>query len=151
MPKTKTLSLLLALNLPLLALTMYFGFRTMEHPLPTWSPYFFLSYFLVTIISGTVLSRKISSNPPAQAVENPQSFLRWIWKVWSGYLVAFWSGLFLWGAHQTIVGKLMWQRAIPAGALLLVFIALFSWSLFKDIKGAAHSASSSREKTPNKA
>jgi hypothetical protein len=148
-PKTKILVLLLGLNLPHLALTMYFGFRIMEHPLPTWLPYFVLSYFLATIISATVLSRRISRNPQAETVEKPQSVLRWIWNVWSGYLVAGWSGLFLWLAYQTILGKLMWQRTVPAGAFLLAFIALFSWSLFKDIKSAIQNTSSSEEKTAN--
>jgi hypothetical protein len=148
--KTKILALVLVPNLPLLALTMYFGFRVVEHPLPMWTPYFFLSYFLVTIISGTVLSRRISSNPQAKIVEKPQSVLRWIWNVWSGYLVAYWSGLFLWLAHETISGKPMWQRTVPAGALLLVFIALFSRSLFKEVKGAIQNTSASKEKTANK-
>jgi hypothetical protein len=149
-PKTKILALLLGLNLPYLAVATYFAFRIMEHPLPSWFPYFGISYFLVTIVSAMVLSRRISHNAQAETVEKPQSVLRWIWKVWSGYLVAVWSGFFLWLAHQTIVGKLMWQRTVPVGVFLLVFIALFSWSLFKDIRGATQNPSSSREKTANK-
>jgi hypothetical protein len=148
--KTKIVALLLVLNLPHLALTMYFGFRIVEHPLPKWLPYFGLSYFLATIISAIVLSRRFSRNAQAETVEKPESVLQWIWKVWSGYLVALWLGFFLWGAYQTLLGKLMWQRAIPADALLLVFIVLFSRPLLKDIKGATQNTPSLKEKTANK-
>jgi hypothetical protein len=108
-PKTKILALLLGLNLPHLALTI------MEHPLPTWSPYFFLSYFLATIISAMVLSRRISINTQAETVEKPQSFLRWISKVWSGYLVAFGRDSFF-----GLLTKQLWAGLCGSGSFLLV-------------------------------
>jgi hypothetical protein len=148
--KTKILALLLVLNLPLLVLTMYLGFRIMKHPVPTWPPYFLFSYFVVTIISAMVLTRGISTDPQPETMEKPRSFLRWIWKVWSVYLVVVWLDLFLWFAHQTILGELKWQRSVPASAFLLLFIAIFSWSFFKDIKGALQNSSSSKEKTASK-
>jgi len=53
-----------------------------------------------------------------------------------GYLLAVWCGGFLWGAVETIKGKLEWQRAVPAGAFLLAFIVLFGRLLYTDVRGA---------------
>jgi len=46
-------------------------------------------------------------------------------------LVVIWSGFFLYGAIQTLRGKIPLDRAIPAGAILLFAIALFGWSLYR--------------------
>jgi hypothetical protein len=46
-------------------------------------------------------------------------------------LVVIWSGFFVYGAIKTLRGKIPLERAIPAGALLLFFIALFGWSLYR--------------------
>ena len=46
-------------------------------------------------------------------------------------LVIFWSLLFLYGVVQTARGKIPLERAIPAGAFLLFFIALFGWSIYR--------------------
>jgi len=149
-PKTKILTLTFSLILPYLALAMYFALRIQEHPLPTWFPYFGLSYLLGTIVVVMVFSRKIYRDAQPTAVEKPVSALRWVGRVWVGYLVAVWAGLFLWGTYQTISGNLEWQRAVPAGAFLLAFIALFSWSLYKDIKRQTRRAASTGAKTTDK-
>jgi hypothetical protein len=130
-PKTKILALMFGLLLPYFALAMYFAFRIREHPLPTWFPYFGLSYFLGTILLVMAFARKISHSAQAGTVEKPQSALRWIARAWAAYLVTIWSGGFLWGTYQTILGRFLWQRALPAGAFLLVFIALFSRWLYE--------------------
>ena len=117
-PKTKILALTFGLILPYLALAMYFALRIQEHPLPTWFPYFGLSYILGTIVVVMVFSRKIHGDAQPTTVQKRASALRWAGRVWMGYLVAVWAGLFLWGAYQTISGNLKWQRALPAGAFL---------------------------------
>jgi len=63
------------------------------------------------------------------------------------YLVAVWSVLFLWGAYLTVTGGLEWQRSVPAGAFLLVFIVLFSWALRKDFKAQAKSGTTATGKS----
>jgi len=40
--------------------------------------------------------------------------------------------IFVYGVRQAVKGELPLSRAIPAGAFLLAFIGLFSWSLFRD-------------------
>lgn len=149
-PKTKILLLTFSLILPYFALAMHFALRIQEHPLPTWFPYFGLSYLLGTIVVVMVFSRKIHRDAQPGTVQRPVSALRWIGRVWVGYLVAVWAGLFLWGAYQTVSGNLEWQRALPAGAFLLAFIALFSWSLYKDIKRPTLRTASTGAKTTDK-
>ncbi len=150
-PKTKILALAFSLILPYLALAMYFSFRIQEHPLPTWFPYFGLSYILGTVVVVMVFSRKIHRDGQPTTVQRPVSALGWIGRVWVGYLVAVWAGLFLWGTYQTILGNLERQRAVPAGAFLLAFIVLFSWSLYKDIKRQTWRMASTGAKTTDKA
>jgi hypothetical protein len=133
-PKTKILALIFGLVLPYIALVMYFALRIQEHPLPTWFPYFGLSYILATMIVVMVFSRKVYRGTQPEGVEKPKSVWLWLGRAWMSYLVAIWSGGFLWGAYLTFKGNLEWQRSVPAGAFLLAFIALFSWALYKDFK-----------------
>lgn len=149
-PKTKILALTFSLIVPYLALVMYFALRIQEHPLPTWFPHFGLLYILGTLIVVMVFSRRIYRGAQQKTVEKPQSVLRWIARVWMGYLVAIWSGLFLWGTYQTLSGNFEWQHALPAGAFLLAFIALFSWALYKDVKRPTQRMTSTDAKITNK-
>jgi hypothetical protein len=122
------------LILPYMAVAMYFALRIQEHPLPTWFPYFGLSYILGTIILVTVFSRRFNRSTQPLFSENPRPSLRLMARAWAGYLILIWSGGFLWGLYETIIGKFEWQRAIPAGAFLLAFIAIFSRALYGDFK-----------------
>ncbi len=149
-PKTKILALTFGLVLPYIALAMYFALRIQEHPLPTWFPYFGLSYILATMIVVMVFSRKVNRGTRPEREEKPKSVWRWLGRAWMAYLVAVWSGGFLWGAYLTFKGSLEWQRSVPAGAFLLAFIALFSWALYKDFKRLGKPTRSAGEKTTNK-
>jgi uncharacterized membrane protein len=138
---------MLGLLLPYMAVVMYCSFRTLEHPAPAWFPYFGLSYMLGTISLVVVFGRKISGSAK-WASTNPaqQQGLR----LWAGYLILIWSGLFLWGAYQTIEGKLAWRRALPLGAFLVAFIALFSRLLYKDAHSAMKSMTPQEANTTSK-
>jgi hypothetical protein len=133
-PKTKILTLLFALILPYMAVVMYFALRIQDHPLPTWFPYFGLSYILGTILLVTAFSKIIHRNVPPQSSEKARPAVRWMLRAWAGYLVVIWSGAFVWGLYETVMGRMAWQRAIPAGAFLLAFIAIFSRALYGDFK-----------------
>jgi hypothetical protein len=148
-PKTKILTLTFSLVLPYAALAMYFAFRIREHPLPTWLPYFGLSYILGMMIVIAIFSRKIYRGVHPETAGKPVSVLRWLGRIWVAYLVLVWAGFFIWGAYQTIAGYLEWQRAIPAGAFLLAFIALFSLSLYKDLRGPTRRVTSTDTKGTN--
>ena len=70
-PKTRVLTLLFALILPYLAVVMYFATRIQEHPLPTWFPYFGLSYMLGTILLVTAFSKRIHRKIQAETLPKP--------------------------------------------------------------------------------
>ena len=132
-PRAKILALIFGLVLPYLALVMYLVLRHPQNPFPTWFLYFGASYLLGTILLVTFASRRISRAAPQQDSKKSQAARRWA-RAWGMYLVAVWSGEFLWGAYKTFKGDLPWERAVPAGAFLLAFISLFSWFLYADSK-----------------
>ncbi len=148
-PKARILALTFGLILPYVALATYFALRIQEHPVPTWFPYFGLSYILGTIILVIVFSRRISRDVQAETAAKSRPVVLWLGRAWSAYLLVIWSGLFLWGAYQTISGNLEWHRALPAGAFLLAFIALLSWSLYKDIKRPTQQMPSTKARSAN--
>jgi hypothetical protein len=149
-PKSKIRALAFGLILPYFALVMFFVFRIQKHPLPSWFPYFGLSYILGTIIAVTVYNRRISRGAQPETVNEPQSARRWMLWALAGYLIAVWSGFFLWGTVETIRGNFEWKRALPAGAFLLAFIALFSRFLYSDIKRRTQSAAPINAKITDK-
>lgn len=148
-PKTKILALTFGLILPYIAIAMYFALRVQEHPLPTWFPYFGLSYILATILVVMLYSRRIHRDAQPGTGQKPKSAWRWLGRAWMAYLVAVWSVLFLWGAYLTFTGGLEWRRSVPAGAFLLAFIVLFSWALYKDFKAQGKSTTTANRKNPN--
>ena len=132
--RNKVRALIFGLVLPYFAVVMYFVLRIQEHPLPTWFPYFGLSYLLGSVILVSVVSRRIARGTEPQTAVRSRPAVRIVLKAWAGYLIAVWCVFFLWGAVETIKGKLEWQRALPAGVFLLAFIALFARWLYTDIK-----------------
>jgi hypothetical protein len=96
-PKTKIRALIFGLVLPYFAIVMYFVLRMQEQPLPTWFPYFGLSYLLATMILVTAFSRKVARNAQPQSVQRSQPVRRLMLRAWAGYLVAVWCGGLLWG------------------------------------------------------
>ena len=140
-PKNKILGLIFALLLPYFALVMYFVLRVQrqpkEQPLPTWFPYFGMVYILGTILIVSVFSRRIAHNAQGKPTDNtatPRPVVRTAMRAWAGYLIVVWCAFFVYGAVETVKGKFEWQRALPAGAFLLIFIVLFSRWLYTDIK-----------------
>lgn len=138
-PRRKFVLLIFALIVPYMAFVMYFALRSIQpgQILPTWFPYFGLSYILGSMVLVMVASRRIFHNVPREASPKAQSTLRWA-RAWTMYLVAIWSGFFIYGACRTLKGDFPMERAIPAGAFLLAFIGLFSWSLYRDYHARKH-------------
>ena len=139
-PKNKILVLIFGLLLPYFALVMYFVLRIQGHPkeqpFPSWFPYFGITYLLGTILLVSVVGRRIARSAQANSPPNvkPRPAVRIAIRAWAGYLVAVWCIFFLYGAFETVRGKFEWQRALPAGAFLLAFIALFARWLYTDLK-----------------
>jgi hypothetical protein len=139
-PKNKILALIFGLVLPYFALTMYFVLHSLSHPqgriLPTWFPYFGMAYIFGTILLVTVVSKRLSrgSQSNLQSIAQPNPAVRKALRARAGYLILVWSGFFIYGAVETIRGKVEWQRSVPAGVFLLAFIGLFGRLLYTDIK-----------------
>jgi hypothetical protein len=49
----------------------------------------------------------------------------------SNRLIIFWILFLLYGVIETARGKIPLNRAIPAGAFLLLFIGIFGWSAYR--------------------
>lgn len=135
-PKNKIRTLIFSLVIPYFVLVMYFVLRIQDHPLPTWFPYFGLTYLLGTMTLVTVVSRRIAGGTQPQTTVQSRPGVRIALRAWARYLIAVWCGLFLWGTVETIKGKFEWQRAVPAGGFLLAFIGLFARNLYIDVKGS---------------
>lgn len=89
---------------------------------------------LAGMIVVTLYSRRVYRAARPQPEKKATSLWLRSARAWIAYLVTIWFGLFLWGAYKTVMGTFEWQRAVPAGAFLLAFIALFSWALYKDFR-----------------
>jgi len=140
-PKKKILGLIFGLMLPYVALVLYLVPRNQGHPqeqiLPTWFPYFGMAYLLGAILLVSAISRRIARGAQGKLTHDaarPRPVVRLAVRAWAGYLVLVWCGLFFYGAVETVKGNFEWQRALPAGAFLLIFIVLFSRWLYTDIK-----------------
>lgn len=125
---------MLILLLSYLVVLLYFivprGGRT-EPLLPGWFPYFALSYIFGSIVLVMAYSRKVVRDTPQEVSTAPSTASSWT-KGWVIYLIAIWSGFFIYGAYRTFKGDFPIERAIPAGGFLLAFIGLFGWSLYRD-------------------
>jgi len=138
---------MIGLILPYFCLVTYFVLRIQEHPLPTWFPYFALCYLLGSMILVVAFSRKIARGEQSQSLQKSQAARRSMLRTWAGYLIAVWAVLFLYGAYQTVMGRLEWQRTLPAGAFLLAFIGLFGRLLYVDIRPPSQSVTPTEAKT----
>jgi len=90
-----------------------------------------LGYMLGGILLASVLVPRILRNEP-KPLPNPASTAILAYSKWKTiYLVLVWCAFFIYGAYETALGRVQWQRAVPAGAILLVFIAIFARSAYR--------------------
>jgi hypothetical protein len=64
---------------------------------------------------------------PTQKARRANTFAQ----LWSLYLVILWNVMFLYGVKEIVEGKLSLNSALPAGAFLLFFIAIFAMGLYR--------------------
>lgn len=130
-PRAKVLSLMFGFALPYVVFVMYFALQLPNRPLPTWFPYFGAAYLFGTILIVAVAAPRLSrgTTPVQQNINQLPSQ-----NAAQGalVLVLFWCGLFIYGAYRTMRGDVPLERAIPAGAILLAAIGLFSWLLVRN-------------------
>jgi hypothetical protein len=116
---------------PYFALVLYFVLRIQDHPVPTRFPYFGLTYLSSNIDLVTLVNREIARREQPKAAQSRPA-LRVMLRAWAAYLIAVWCGLIHWGTIETVKGKLEWQRALPAGLFLLIFMGLFARLVYTD-------------------
>lgn len=132
-PKNKIFALVFSLILPYMAIVVFFASRLPQQPLPRWFPYFGACYIFASILLATVMGRRIARNAPQQNSAKSQATSRWVRGRVIG-LIGLWSLMFLYGAYRTLNGDFPLERAIPAGVILLAFIGLFAWLLYRDCR-----------------
>jgi hypothetical protein len=107
---------------------MYICIQNVDGLLPSWFPWFCLSYMLGSMLIVSAYSRRIHRNDKPIKI---RPSVKWGIVGYEGYLIALWSGLFLWIAYRGFTGQLGWRTAVPLDAFLLAFITLFSRELYK--------------------
>jgi hypothetical protein len=131
-PRTKFTVLVLGLALPYGAFVSFFVFSATPgstHPFPSWFPWVALTYMLGSMLLASILGPKLFRGAPSPPPTPQNRVYMQIAKGWSLYLVLVWSFLFIYGGYTTLKGDLLLERAIPAGAALLAFIAIFAQSI----------------------
>lgn len=122
----------MAFVVPYLAIMMPLLMSYHGRPIPAGIPVVGGFDMLFTIVFLTLFAqrptRKQTGGVPVQP--NPQvaaSARR------GGFaLIGLWSLLFLYGAAKVFSGSIPLNRGIPAGVLLLSFIGVFSWFMYRD-------------------
>jgi hypothetical protein len=127
---------------PLIAFIMYGALHFPKGQWPIWATNtmgaWFAACFLILMLVARRSFRKQPTDSQVQTkdAEKARSVLRGL-QIRFTSLVIFWSGLFLYGAMKTIQGRFPLERAIPAGAFLLIFIGLFGWALYQSRRSKA--------------
>jgi hypothetical protein len=92
--------------------------------------WFLANFLLLMLLAKRIFRGQVGEPQMAQRASS-------IAKIVGSYLLIVWSLLFLYGAKETVQGKLPLNRAIPAGAFLLFFIGSFGWGLYRARRGKA--------------
>jgi hypothetical protein len=131
-PRTKSIVLILSLALPYGAFVSFFVFSATPgstHPFPSWVAWVAIAYMLGSMLLTSILGPKLFRGAPSPPPTPRNRVYMQTAKGWSLYLVLVWSCIFIYGAYKTLKSDLLLERAIPAGAALLAFIAIFAQSI----------------------
>jgi hypothetical protein len=126
------LGMVFVLMAPYFGFVMYYSRRFPTNQWPSWFTNTIAVWFVANFVAVMLLvrlTRRLFKNQIVD-VAKAQAFAEKALRT-STRLVIFWSLLFLFGAVQTVRGKIPLERAIPAGAFLLFFIGLFGWSIYR--------------------
>jgi len=120
---------------PYFGFVAYYSQRFPSNQWPAWFTNTIAVWFIANFLIGVLLVKRIFRGQ----AEEPQKARRAsaIAQIVGSYLLIVWSALFLYGAKQTIQGKLPLNRAMPAGAFFLFFIGIFGWGLYRARRGKA--------------
>jgi uncharacterized membrane protein len=125
----------LLLMAPYLAFVLYYSQRFPAHHWPSWftetiAVWFIANFLLLMLLAKRIFKRQVVEPQVARRASK-------IAQIVVSYLLIVWSVLFFYGVRGTMRGEVPISRAIPAGAVLLFFITLFGWSLYRSRRGKA--------------
>jgi len=121
--------MVLTVMVPYLGFALYISSRYRPGQWPTWLLYLFPSWFIANFAIIGLSAKKIFKRQgvePERARSAKDTSLRTAMR-----LTILWSLLFLYGGYGVVLGKIPINRAIPAGAFLLVFIGIFGWGIYR--------------------
>jgi hypothetical protein len=117
-----------AVMIPYLGFVVYISARYSPGQWPTWLPYTLPIWFTANIGLIALLSRKLlrgGAENPERARNAMDTSVRIAIR-----LTILWSLFFLYGVYGVVRGRFPLNRAIPAGAFLLLFIGIFGWYIY---------------------
>jgi hypothetical protein len=151
-PRSKAAVLIgsaVALTVPYVAFVVYFSLKLPKNHWPTWLTNVLMVWFVANFVAVYLIARRMAKkNPPPTATPAEQSQKNtarlWILRAVGSYLVVVWSVLFAKGVNETIRGEYPLDRAIPAGAFLLLFILLFGFLVYRSFRPRVPSGATSK-------
>lgn len=131
-----------ALTIPYIAFAVYFSLKFPPNHWPAWFTNVLLVWFLANFVVVYLIGRRMAKKDRLVNATHPTESRKatvgvWILRVIGSYLVILWSTLFVYGVRGTVRGEYPFVRAIPAGALLLFFILLFGWGIYRSFRPKA--------------
>jgi len=117
---------------PYLGFALYYSRQFPPNQLPSWFTNTLLIWFTANFLALMLLVRLTRKIFKHQVVDVETARIPAERTVRTTIrLVIFWSLLFLYGVIKTVQGKIPLERAVPAGAFLLFFTALFGWNIYR--------------------
>jgi UDP-N-acetylmuramyl pentapeptide phosphotransferase/UDP-N-acetylglucosamine-1-phosphate transferase len=114
---------------PYLGFVMYYSQQFPPNQWPAWFTNTIAVWFLANFLIIFLLVKRMFRGQAVDAEKARRAAEKSVRT--STRLVILWSLLFLYGVKETIQGKIPLGRAIPAGVLLLVFIGIFGWEVYR--------------------
>jgi hypothetical protein len=124
--------IVLVLMAPYLGFAVYCSLHFPPSHWPTWAVntiavWFVANFLIVVLLVKRIFRGQVENAERSERVVRTSS----IHVAWLTWLVIVWIVFFLYGVKETVLGHYPMGRAIPAGALLLFFIAVFGRSAYQ--------------------
>jgi hypothetical protein len=122
-------AIVFAVMAPYMGFIMYVSFKFPAGHWPMWVTNSMMVWFAASFLLVVLVAKRLFKNQNVDP-ERSRHALKAV-RIRYSFLLVFWSGLFVYGVIRTVQGKVALNRAIPAGAFLLFFIAMFAWGLYR--------------------
>ena len=130
-PRLKIALLIFTLNLPVGAFFAYFVYALSKNPdivFPSWLADVTCGYISVSVLTVYIARRRLAPGTPQELAAKAQRQARSLVM----RLLAFCCCVLIYGIYKATKGELPLSGAIRGGIILLAFVCLFSWWLYRD-------------------